>query len=468
MTSASSRAGVVTFGDDERLAAPLTSSEDRLRLAIGNMSAGELGEARIDLGLAAAHLALEGRDRPAAVPVVVVLAEDGGTGDVAAVMRQADALRGAGIVVYVIGLAGQDGVLAQVATDGRYFIPRGGGGPDRAVDAVHHHCAGRRSASALGADHEHAAGRHALFTRQRAAARCLRSQHPPPRLGLGGHPSGHRGELRAGAAGLRFLAGGRRRMGRLHRQCRATRPPGLPDRGDRRQRRCAPDQPAADPHAADSRSDHRGATLTDRHATGDRHRLANRDALVNGRSHRDAATPGDPPRRAHLPYLAQGVVLVDRTPTPTLCLDREQEPNDTPEEALAIPALCRDAVLAGTLPLLVPGGAPSGPPDSDDYRIEVDRSGSLVAELWDIPPGSNFDLFVYDCQSTPGDCRRLGRSQSDTARASGGNPDHAGPLLHPRVAADRLAAERFGVQGDVEPTGSDQPRNRAGSLTASR
>jgi hypothetical protein len=414
-----SRAGLVNFGDVASLATPLTSSEDRLRLVIENLSAGDRGEARIDLGLAAARLALEGRDRPSAVPVVIVLAEDGGTGDQAAVMRQADALRGAGIVVYVVGLAGQDGLLARVATDARYFIPVTGADQISAsVRSIATAVAGAqllrsvRITSSLPANM-----RYAPDSAQPPAAfdaTTRRLEWDLSGIPLSGLAVSYALEpLEPGPWPVAEAAWGdfvdnAGRPGRLAFPTAAivvsgeVPPTDLPP---------TPSPPTSEPTTA---------LPPPPSATPPATRTAVRTATPSPTADPAATTPTTPnaPRRlALLPYLAASIVLVDRPPTPAPCLDREQEPNNIPEEALAIPALCREAVLDGTLPSAVPGGVPGGQPDSDDYyRIEVDRSGGLVAELWDIPPGSNFDLFVYDCQSTPGDCRRLGRSQSDTGR----------------------------------------------------
>ncbi len=82
--------------------------------------------------------------------------------------------------------------------------------------------------------------------------------------------------------------------------------------------------------------------------------------------------------------------LVQRNPTPTPCLTAEVEPNDTIANANANLPLCQDTATTGALP----------PGDSDDYyRIEIAQSGTLVVDLWDIPDGTDYDLYVYDAQA---------------------------------------------------------------------
>lgn len=413
-----SRAGIVTFGEDAHLVAPLTSSEDRLRPAMQNLAAGDGGEGRIDLGLAAARLALQSRDRPTAAPVVVVLAEDGAAGDVAAVLRQADALRDAGITVYAVGLGGQDGVLAQVATDRRYFVPLAG--TDQIAASMRAISAALSGAQLL----RSVTISIALPTNMRYSPA---SAQPPAEFesstrrltwNLAGIPlSGFAvsygveplepGTWPVADGAWGDFVDGAGRPGRLAFPTATIVVSGGVPPTDLPPTNLPPTHtvPTADPTAASPPSPSATPEASST-TTGTATPSPTADPTAT-------ATHGDQAHLAHFPYLARGVVLVDRPAAPPPCLDREHEPNDTPEEALAIPALCRDVDLAGTLPAEVPGGQP----DSDDYyRIEVDRSGILVAELWDIPPGSNFDLFVYDCQSTPGDCRRLGRSQSDSPR----------------------------------------------------
>jgi hypothetical protein len=110
----------------------------------------------------------------------------------------------------------------------------------------------------------------------------------------------------------------------------------------------------------------------------------------------------DPPPLVYLP-------LVCREP---FCLTAEKEPNNTASDADSNPPLCPDAALAGTLP--------SGD-DNDVYRIEVAQAGTLVADLWDIPPGTDYDLFVYDK-----DRQKIGES-----REFGTEPEHIEVSVEP-------------------------------------
>ena len=77
------------------------------------------------------------------------------------------------------------------------------------------------------------------------------------------------------------------------------------------------------------------------------------------------------------------------TATPTLppCLTVEQEPNNVRKQALSNDPLCSGTPVTGTLP------------DSSDvldlYRIELEREGSIVANLTNLPAGTNYNLYLY-------------------------------------------------------------------------
>jgi hypothetical protein len=76
---------------------------------------------------------------------------------------------------------------------------------------------------------------------------------------------------------------------------------------------------------------------------------------------------------------------------PGFCLAREQEPNNTSAQALVNPALCAGIAIEGVL-------AEEGD-QRDIYRLEVEQPGPLVVRLASIPPGTNYDLYLYDNQS---------------------------------------------------------------------
>ena len=83
----------------------------------------------------------------------------------------------------------------------------------------------------------------------------------------------------------------------------------------------------------------------------------------------------------------------------------EIEPNNTASEADKNLSLCEDEWVAGKLP--------NG--DSNDiYWIHVDRDGTLVVNLKDIPPGTDYDLFVYNEQKQQiGESRRFGTAPEE-------------------------------------------------------
>jgi hypothetical protein len=93
------------------------------------------------------------------------------------------------------------------------------------------------------------------------------------------------------------------------------------------------------------------------------------------------------------------VIRKDRTPTPTPtgtptstvtpapCLTVETEPNNTANDADYNDPFCPDREIEGKLPL---------GDDYDIYRIEVAQAGTLVADLREIPQGTDYDLLVYN------------------------------------------------------------------------
>ena len=79
------------------------------------------------------------------------------------------------------------------------------------------------------------------------------------------------------------------------------------------------------------------------------------------------------------------------------------EPNNGFSHADSNPPLCPDVTLAGTL---LPGD------ENDLYRIEVAQRGTLIVDLWDIPPGIDYDLFVYNEQE-----QKIGESREAGTKA---------------------------------------------------
>ncbi len=62
------------------------------------------------------------------------------------------------------------------------------------------------------------------------------------------------------------------------------------------------------------------------------------------------------------------------------------------------------------------------PGDDDDfYWIEVGQAGTLVVDLWDIPSGTDYDLWVYDK-----DKQKIAQS-----RKSGTKPEHIEYPVYP-------------------------------------
>jgi hypothetical protein len=101
------------------------------------------------------------------------------------------------------------------------------------------------------------------------------------------------------------------------------------------------------------------------------------------------------PIRAYLAFLPRAEVpqpVPPHTPTPTYtptpeCATEEIEPNDTAADADTNPSLCPDVTVRGALP----GG------DADDlYRLEVTRAAGIEVALWNLPHGTDYDLFLYD------------------------------------------------------------------------
>jgi hypothetical protein len=76
---------------------------------------------------------------------------------------------------------------------------------------------------------------------------------------------------------------------------------------------------------------------------------------------------------------------------PGFCLAREQEPNNTSAQALMNPALCPGIPIEGVLA--------DEADQRDIYRMEVEQGGAIVVRLTNIPPGTNYDLYLYDNRS---------------------------------------------------------------------
>lgn len=100
---AADRAAIIAFNSAGRRLVPLTGEIDRLVLGLAAIESAE--GTRIDLGLAEAAAALEGR-RPGALAAVIVLTDGLQTNPPGndAVISEADRLKAAGAVVYTIGL----------------------------------------------------------------------------------------------------------------------------------------------------------------------------------------------------------------------------------------------------------------------------------------------------------------------------------------------------------------------------
>jgi hypothetical protein len=77
---------------------------------------------------------------------------------------------------------------------------------------------------------------------------------------------------------------------------------------------------------------------------------------------------------------------------PGECLSAEDGPNDTVSQALANPALC--------LHVAVPGALPGNDPD-DYYQIVLSDAAYVTVDLFNISPGSDFDLYLYDSDRNP-------------------------------------------------------------------
>ena len=118
------QAAVVGFDNGPRLASPLSNDRDRLLRAIASLDTRQ--GTMIDRALWAA---LEVLDRSPQrkvdnVPVVVMLSDGAHNGSAGAVLVAAEAVRGAGAPLFVIGLGGDADVslLESVADPGRYFF----------------------------------------------------------------------------------------------------------------------------------------------------------------------------------------------------------------------------------------------------------------------------------------------------------------------------------------------------------
>ncbi len=114
------RVAVVAFDAAARVALPLTDDHAAAAQVLAGLPSGN--GSRVETGIAAAAEVLSGRRRDATAAMIVLT--DAERVDPAAVLAAAEAARGAGVVVYAIGLGTlvDDGLLARVAGDpARYF-----------------------------------------------------------------------------------------------------------------------------------------------------------------------------------------------------------------------------------------------------------------------------------------------------------------------------------------------------------
>jgi Mg-chelatase subunit ChlD len=104
------RAGIVSFNAGGKTESALTGDAAALGAALDRLASSP--GTRIDLGLAAAGSVMSEGRRPEAKQVIVLLTDGRQNGDVAPVLRQAEALKSAGATMYAIGLGTDvDGAL---------------------------------------------------------------------------------------------------------------------------------------------------------------------------------------------------------------------------------------------------------------------------------------------------------------------------------------------------------------------
>lgn len=123
------QAAVVGFDSASRLASPLTNDRERMLRAIDTLTTRPGTMIDQALWAAADVLQRSPQRRPDNVPVVILLSDGAHNGTAGEVLVAADAVRGSGALIFVIGL-GSDadvGLLETVADPGRYFFAPDGG-----------------------------------------------------------------------------------------------------------------------------------------------------------------------------------------------------------------------------------------------------------------------------------------------------------------------------------------------------
>lgn len=414
------RVAVVWFNDTAAPSSPLVADENQVRQALAGASA--IGSGRIDLGLAAARDIFVGQGPPDARRALLLVADGPNANGAEPLARELDWLAAQGIGVQALDLHG-DPALAALLADrpGAYRrVP----GDHALADALAEALAEVAGVMGGGLFREIAV-LDVLpdnMPLQTASAAPLPALEPDGRTLrwrlLGVPPLGFalRYALVPEAPGrwpTNVLAWGdfidaAGRTGRLGFPVPMIQVgDGIP----------SPTEPSPDPTREPEPSPTRAATpsptVSPSPAAPPNPTADPSPGATEAPAPAETARPG--PARLFLPRLERGALLIPPSPTPTAapCPEAETEPNDRPADALQQPALCPGRAIHGRLPA-DPGG---GPADADDYfRIELPGTGLLSAELSEIPAGGDLDLFLYDCNSRPGDCRMLARSQAGGAR----------------------------------------------------
>lgn len=408
-----SRVGVVWFNSQAGVVSPLTGDEGRLGLAIANLA--PMGGTRVDLGLAAARAELSARRRATALPVVALLTDGLGATTAEAMLREAEAIKAGGIALFTIGLGDASAPLAGAATSAEHAWTAA---DEDALAPTFRALGARLTQGYLLRRLDVRDSLPANMRELPASARPPAAWEPGGRtmawsladVPLSGAALTYRleplepGQWPTNGAAWGDFADGADRPGRLVFPVPTVvvDVPGIPPPSPTAAVPSA--TPIATPAAAPS-------------ATRSPPPTPATPAMAPSATPTSAATASPPEptpvpskatgRQVRLPVVLRGAVWATAAPPP--CPTEEAEPNDLPEQALARPAPCAGVAVAGRL---APRGA--GPePDADDYyHIEVPRAGTLIADLEAIPAASNFDLFVYDCNTMPGTCVRIGRSQT--------------------------------------------------------
>lgn len=412
------RVAVVWFNDTAAASSPLVADENQVRQALAGASA--IGSGRIDLGLAAARDIFVGQTRPDARRALLLVADGPNAKGAEPLARELDWLSAQGIGVQALDLHG-DPALAALLADrpGAYRrVPGDHALAEALADA----------AGAMGGG---------LF-REIAVLDVL-----PDNMPLAAASAAPRPTIEADGRTLRWRLGTVPPLGFALRYALVPEAPGrwptnvlawgdFVDAAERAGRLGFPvpmidvgdgvppatataPEPTRDPEPSPTLATTPSPTSLPSPSPA-APPTATRDPSPGATASpapTETARPG--PARVFLPRIERGALLIPPSPTPTAapCPDAETEPNDRPVDALQRPALCPGRAIRGRLPA-DPGG---GPGDADDYfRIELPGTGLLNAELSEIPAGGDLDLFLYDCNSRPGDCRMLARSQAGGAR----------------------------------------------------